>query len=60
MSEQEQTHEEEQKPKEVENAVKERDYSTKRQVDGGQPDSSGSGQSGERFGGRFFGGGRTR
>ncbi len=60
MSEQGQTHEEEPKPKEVEQAVRERDYFTRRQVDGGQADSSGSGQSGERFGGRNWGGGRSR
>ena len=52
--------EEEQKPKEVEQALKDRDYSTKRQDDRGVSDVSGSSQSGERWAGRGQSGGRER
>jgi hypothetical protein len=54
------SNEEEQKPKEVEPVLKERDYSTKRQIDRGVSDTSGSGQSGERWAGRSQQGSRDR
>lgn len=52
--------EEDQTPKEVEQALKDRDYSTKRQDDRGQSDTSGASQSGEKWAGRSQSGGRTR
>lgn len=56
----EEKHDEEQKPKEVENAQKPRDWYTRIQPNDELSDSSGSRQSGEKFGGRFMGGGRGR
>jgi hypothetical protein len=51
---------EDQKPREVEQSVKERDYFTKVKLNEHASDQSGSRWSGEDYSGREWGGGRTR
>ena len=60
MEHEEQRLEEDQKPREVEESVKKRDYYTNVTPDDNAVDQSGSRWSGEEFSGRSWGAGRRR